>query len=821
MKYCRVKKALLVAVAGLCSVVTSGLMAGSCDQTCANCAIEFVRPWQGHGCGTHVKLCPTGTGQLKYEYSSIPDSTVTGWHADANFFFNDSLFVDYDCVDVQFLIRVQGTTEPCCTLTQTLCKGALTDVSVTVTQPTCAQAGSIAVDLTSIPVPTPGYSASYDVELFNNGQLIQSCICEITQATPTCTCTFNNVAPGTYIVCASLNPECQICTGNVIVNPIPSIGVSISQEDPSCGQYDGTITVDITGEITPGASYTYFCDGQSYGPTTNLTHTFTGLQAQVYHVYVVDSNGCQSILENVVLADQGADFTISAVATGALCNGASDGTITVFVYDGLSTYQYSFDNGVTWQDSNFIDGLPAENYHIIVEDTYTGCRVATTATIGQPDPLFATVDAFAPLCFGQNGSIHIVVFGGTEPFTVKITPLNDPLNPVIIPVGPSHEVIFFGLPGLYDIEATDANGCYWKRDYPIEIPATTEIIITAEGQAAACYGSDGSITISATGGSPTYIFSVDGTQVAFNVPENTPVTVEATVGTHQVSVQDTNQCIVTSDYVEVPETPQLVIDVTSIIAPVCYGETGFVTCVITGGVPPYTVTFDGQQETDVVEGQTVTFEALPGDYTITVQDYDGCTQETSVTIPGERPLLFEATRACGGLNIIINGGTPVYRVYANGELLNTPVPLADQPTFVRLPTGLYEITVVDNNGCMASHPYALVTPCGVSTVPTVLPEEPPSVIQPPKDLCGYQECHRFPTQSDLVTCITWRAGDQKAVSYEIYASTDLNNPLAIISASSPLVYCRHNQRCGQTITYYIYAIDASGNNSQPATITIP
>lgn len=798
-------------------VLAPQLVLSSCDQPCASGEISFVRPWEGHGCGVHVKLCPTGSGTQKFQYSSIPDSTATGWHEDANFFFEDTLFAYSDCVDVQFFIRDKDTQIVCKTLTQRLCKGALTDFSVNVTQPTCSQpSGTVAVTLTSIPVSNPGYSAKYDVVLANL-PFTSSCTCEITQATPTCTCTFSNLAPGTYTACAVLNRECAFCQDNIVVNQAPTIGIAVSQEDPNCGQYDGSITVNVTGAIG-GTSYTYHLDGQTYGPTSDLSHTFDNLSAQVYHVFVQDNNGCESVLENVTLSDQGADFTLSTAVTDALCSGASDGTITVFVYDGHSVYSYSFDNGATWQDSNVKTNLPAGNYHIIVEDKYTSCRVATTADIIQPDPLSATIDTLPPACNGGLGHIHMVVFGGTEPYTVTITPVNDPSHPVIIYVDPSHQVDYHALPGLYDITVNDSNGCTYTLNYPVEIPEQPEIIITATPHAPACYGQEGSITISATGGAPTYLFYVDGVEVAANVNENTPVTVPASLGTHEVQVKDTHQCVVTDAYVTVTDTSEIAIDVTYITAPSCYGQEGSVNVVVHGGTPPYTISFDGQEMTDVADGQEVTFFGLPGTHTIVVTDYNGCVQETYVEIPEAVELSFKLVRVCGGVNITITGGSQPYQIFVDSILFASNV-LAGEKTFIELATGSYEISVIDAHECTVSQRFIEGLGCEVTVTRATPP--PPSVLASPKNVCAYQECHRFPLRSDLINIITWRAGDQKAVSFAIYDASDLNNVLEIVPASATLVFRQHNRSCGKKTTYNIYAIDASGNYSVPAVITVP
>src|SRR5688572_21408920 len=58
----------------------------------------------------------------------------------------------------------------------------------------------------------------------------------------------------------------------------------------------------------------------------------------------------------------------SIPVTDVLCNGASNGTITVHTTGGTGTIQHSIDNGGSYQASNVFTGLPIGNYQIMIQD---------------------------------------------------------------------------------------------------------------------------------------------------------------------------------------------------------------------------------------------------------------------------------------------------------------------------------------------------------------------------------------------------------------------------------------------------------------------
>ncbi len=97
-----------------------------------------------------------------------------------------------------------------------------------------------------------------------------------------------------------------------------------------------------------------------------------------------------------------------------------------------------------------------------------------------------------------------------------------------------------------------------------------------------------------------------------------------------------------------------------------------------------------------------------------------------------------------------------------------------------------------------------------------------STISPPSNLTAVQLTNQFLTWTEYVNYLTWTAptGGVPAVGYKIFLN-NLSNLLATIYTSDPIV---HFEDChvkkGVSYTYFIESIDASGNVSQPISITI-
>ncbi|MBU0764958.1 MAG: hypothetical protein KJ607_09000, partial [Bacteroidetes bacterium] len=215
---------------------------------------------------------------------------------------------------------------------------------------------------------------------------------------------FINLTPGSYTIVIRDANGCTK-TGSTIVIAEPSaISPAATPADAQCnGGADGTVTLVVSGGTSP---YTFLWSNSA------TTQNISGLTADTYTVTVTDSHSCTATTSAVV----GEPFTISPAATpaDAQCNGGADGTVTLVVSGGTSPYTFLWSNSATTQN---ISGLTANTYTVTVTDSHS-CTATTSAVVGEPFTISpAATPADAQCNGGADGTVTLVVSGGTSPYT--------------------------------------------------------------------------------------------------------------------------------------------------------------------------------------------------------------------------------------------------------------------------------------------------------------------------------------------------------------------------------------------------------------------
>jgi 6-phosphogluconolactonase (cycloisomerase 2 family) len=91
----------------------------------------------------------------------------------------------------------------------------------------------------------------------------------------------------------------------------------------------------------------------------------------------------------------------------------------------------------------------------------------------------------------------------------------------------------------------------------------------------------------------------------------------------------------------------------------------------------------------------------------------------------------------------------------------------------------------------------------------------------PTNLTARRTCNRFLLQTDLINLITWSApASGSPAAYNIYRDPALTQLIAIVPATSPLQFYDHDRQPNVTYTYYITAVDSSGNSSLASSVSI-
>lgn len=225
--------------------------------------------------------------------------------------------------------------------------------------------------------------------------------------------TLTGFTAGTHTICLFDANSCQLCT-SITINEPPALINTLTKTDVLCkGGSTGTITTTYSGGTAP---YFVQVNGGTYAPATGSPQTLTGLAAGSYTVCIKDNNGC--ILCKTIIITEPNLLTASAVATNGTC-ASNDGRITITAAGGTPAYQYSINNGVTYQAANIFNGLGVGNYNIKVKDA-NGCTASTTTTIILDDTMRLELGPDTTICIGKSVTMQPQTNAATDTF--KWTP---------------------------------------------------------------------------------------------------------------------------------------------------------------------------------------------------------------------------------------------------------------------------------------------------------------------------------------------------------------------------------------------------------------
>lgn len=455
--------------------------------------------------------------------------------------------------------------------------------------------------------------------------------------------------------------------------------INFTATPATCSACDGTATATVTGGTPP---YTYAWDAAANNQTTQ---TATNLCPGNYDVTITDANGCTAT--NTVTITQTGAITLNVTTIDETCLGDNDGVISATAANGTPTYQY--DIGGPQQTSGTFTGLTPGTYTITVTDA-SGCVETAQVTINA-GPLCCTLVPTATFtdvnCNGAcDGTATANPVGAIGNVTYNwLDGTNNPINQTT-------QTATNLCPGTYTVEVTDDN-CTENA----QVTITEPIVITATvaiDQQITCNGAcDGEVTVTASGGTGTLEYSLDGNTYQ---PGNSFTGICA--GLHTAYIRDDNNCVV---QVQLTLTEPLALNLTlnSTVDATCGQSNGQLDVTGSGGTPALEYSLDGTnfQPTGIFTG------LAPGVYTVTLQDGNNCTTTMNVTINDLSGLTAVVDNqvdvtcfggADGEVTLLATGSaaTP-YEYSIDG------INFQASPTFTGLTAGNYNITVQDQNGC--------------------------------------------------------------------------------------------------------------------------
>lgn len=233
------------------------------------------------------------------------------------------------------------------------------------------------------------------------------------------------------------------------------------------------------------------------------------------------------------------------------------------------------------------------------------------------------IDSADVSCFGAaDGFAQVSISGGTGPYTYAW------YTGASVPLGVTTDSVNTLGPGTYYCIVTDIGcGCSDTSNL-VTITEPPALIVTGAVTPPTCAGTcDGIITLTASGGTTPYMYSIDNGTTFFS----SNIFSSLCAGSYQFVAKDTNGCTTptTGNTINVIDPPALT-GVPTFTNETCFGlNDGTITLAGGGGVPAYQYSIDGGT-TYFASG---TFIGLaPGTYTWFVKDAAGCTVTSSVTI---------------------------------------------------------------------------------------------------------------------------------------------------------------------------------------------
>ncbi len=486
-----------------------------------------------------------------------------------------------------------------------------------------------------------------------------------------------NLCPGVITLSVTDANNCVTIRTFTITENTPLIVNTPQITAPSCNQCNGVATVNAFGGTIP---YSYvWTTGASGQSVSNLC-------AGLYQVLITDNLGCQKT-QNIIINNSngitGENFSVTDETCGGNCNGSA----TVTAIGGTAPVTYNWINPPVSGSS--ISNLCGGDYFVQMTDA-NGCIRTASVMVNSATSLSLTPQLVLPTCGASNGSVNVVVNGGTPPYTFTWAPTG----------GNTSSLTGLGA-GSYTVTVADNNGAGCAKTQLFTISNFNAPSITFTQTNIGCFNAcTGSIVVVASGtASPfTFSWSTGGTSATVT---------NLCKGVVTLTVTAANGCVAIRSFT-LTDNPEFELSKPNLTKPSCFGScNGAITMIPSGGSLPYTFSW-------LPTGSNNPLSSLcAGTYTATITDAKGCVNTTTVLLNNPAPISVTSTPvnsscssiADGSISINIAGGTPAYTFTWTGPAAFT----STAQNLSNLFSGNYSLTLADNSGCRRDTVLTLVT----------------------------------------------------------------------------------------------------------------
>ena len=395
-------------------------------------------------------------------------------------------------------ITVVAPVNPTFTITENTCYSGANDATIQVDVTSVPGNGGFLFSINGDPfvTPTPASATSY---------------------------TFDNLANGTYTIDVRDGFGCSAVQQNITIEPELTLTAS-APNIPTCGT-----TTDITINASGGdQNYIYAVipsantiNDSDFNTTNPVSVSATGN----YNVYVRDQNGgalyCQDVF--AITINQDLPLALNVTNTPVGCSGDATATLTVGTTGGSTPYQYSINDGTSFQSTDTFLNLAAGSYNVLVRDA-NNCEAREIYVISEPSNLSASAGVTEVVeCNPSNGAeVRITnAIGGTLPYEYSFDG------------GANFQASNIGFlpPGTHDLLIRDASLC----TFPMSV-TVADALPEPDFTSVIDYECDGEATITVNSSIPTgfdYDYEINSVP---NTPPNSNVFNDVPAGTHTVTI---------------------------------------------------------------------------------------------------------------------------------------------------------------------------------------------------------------------------------------------------------------------------------------------
>lgn len=500
---------------------------------------------------------------------------------------------------------------------------------------------------------------------------------------------------------ANLCQEVQVLT---IAEPTPLEITSSIVTDIDCfGNATGSIDISPTGGTIAGNYIFQWSGDNSMGATTE---DVSGLLPGNYCVNFMDDNGCSLDLDSCFVITEPTALVIDNMSsTDAQCN-VPNGSATVVASGGTVTTDYNY----SWSPSGDVNATASNilsGVHTVTVTDDNGCTVSGSVAVIPTNGPAVTIDGFTDVtCAGaNNGSISTTASGGTGSLTYTWSSI-----PAGFTAGNVPDV--FGLPGgTYVVTVTDGAACNTSQVVTIAEP--TPLAVIANITNANCFGNDGLIDITVSGGTNLLGYGFDWSNnggSAFTDPED--LTFQA--GSYTVNIVDDNGCTLLGGPYDILQPSEIDL-ATSSTTSACLQNDGTVSVTALNGTPgnaPNEYTYIWTDVSGTQVGNLATASNLPAgcyDVIVTENRANGCqmsTTECVSDINGPDLTSTEIAPSCfnvadGEIQLtVVSSSMPVTFVWS--ALNNSSIsPNINAQNITGLTLDDYSVLATDDNGCIS------------------------------------------------------------------------------------------------------------------------